>query len=394
MRVKKSRLIIVLASLLVLLTYSFPFSSYIRIAFVCGGALLLIASSMSRRLTPINVYYFCFIMFCLWGTLSFSWASFSVGVNEQLFNMYVAIMINVLMAKYITSQKESIDKIFTWLIPVSLVFLVQSIIVGSFDGQMRFSPTGAVNQFGITTSYIYLFSLYGVRRNKGKRIVLFVTLILSLVLTLLTGSRKALFNLVFFTCIVLLFSKYDRNVFRNLGRVLLVVALVVVAVIIVLRVDALYNILGNRLVSLFSYFSGDVQEDLSALRRDYMKDDAMALFKSHPILGIGLNNFKYVARYGTYAHSNYYELLCCLGIIGTLLYYIPLVIVSVKSFFQWKRNMKYAVIPFAIFLSFIINETSNVSYMYRTIHLFIGVAAGMVLLNDQESHNSLERQRN
>lgn len=392
MRVKKSRLIIVFASLLVLLTYSFPFSSYIRIAFVCGGTLLSIASSISRKVTPIKVYNFCFIMFCLWGTLSFSWASFSVGVNEQLFNMYVAIMINVLMVKYITCQKENIDEIFTWLIPISLVFLVQSIIVGSFDGQMRFSPTGSVNQFGITTSYIYLFSLYGVRRNKGKRIVLLVTLILSLVLTLLTGSRKALFNLVFFTCMVLLFSKYDRNVFRNLGRVLLVVALVVVAVIIVLKVDVLYNILGNRLVSLFSYFSGDVQEDLSALRRDYMKDDAMALFKSHPILGIGLNNFKYVARYGTYAHSNYYELLCCLGIIGTLLYYIPLVIVSVKSFFQWKRNMKYAVIPFAIFLSFIINETSNVSYMYRTMHLFIGVAAGMVFLNDQESHNSLERQ--
>ena len=392
MRVKKSRLIIVLASLLVLLTYSFPFSSYIRIAFVCGSALLLITSSMSRRLTPIKAYFFCFIMFCLWGTLSFSWASSSVGVNEQLFNMYVAIMINVLAVKYITYQKESIDEIFTWLIPISLLFLVQSIIVGSFDGQMRFSPTGAVNQFGITTSYIYLFSLYGVKRNKGKRIVLFVTLILSLVLTLLTGSRKALFNLVFFTCMVLLFSKYDRNVFKNVGRVLLVAALAVVAIIIVLKVDTLYNILGNRLVSLFSYFNGNVQEDLSALRRDYMKDDAIALFKSHPILGIGLNNFKYVARYGTYAHSNYYELLCCLGIVGTLLYYIPLVIVSVKSFFQWKRNMKYAVIPFAIFLSFIINETSNVSYMYRTIHLFIGVAAGMVLLNDQESHSSLERQ--
>ena len=392
MRVKKSRLIIVLASLLVLLTYSFPFSSYIRIAFVCGSALLLITSSMSRRLTPIKAYFFCFIMFCLWGTLSFSWASSSIGVNEQLFNMYVAIMINILMVKYITYQKESIDEIFTWLIPISLLFLVQSIIVGSFDGQMRFSPTGAVNQFGITTSYIYLFSLYGVKKNKGQRIVLFVTLILSLVMTLLTGSRKALFNLVFFTCMVLLFSKYDRNVLKNVGRVLLVAALAVVAIIIVLKIDTLYNILGNRLVSLFSYFSGDVQEDLSALRRDYMKDDAIALFKSHPILGIGLNNFKYVTRYGTYAHSNYYELLCCLGIIGTLLYYIPLVIVSVKSFFQWKRNMKYAVIPFAIFLSFIINETSNVSYMYRTIHLFIGVAAGMVLLNDQESHSSLERQ--
>lgn len=392
MRVKKSRLIIVLASLLVLLTYSFPFSSYIRIAFVCGSALFLIASSMSRRLTPIKGYYFCFIMFCLWGTFSFTWASSSVGVNEQLFNMYVAIMINILMVQYITTQKESIEEMFTWLIPISLIFLVQSVIVGSFDSQMRFSPTGAVNQFGITTSYVYLLSLYGVKKNKGKRIVLFFTLILSLILTLFTGSRKALFNLVLFTCMILLFSKYDRNVFRNLGRVLLVIVLAVMAVIIVLRFDALYNILGNRLVSLFSYFSGDVQEDLSALRRDYMKEDAIALFKSHPILGIGLNNFKYVARYGTYAHSNYYELLCCLGIIGTLLYYIPLVFVSVRSFFQWKRNMKYAVIPFAIFLSFIINETSNVSYMYRSIHLFLGVAAGMVLLNDQESHNSLERQ--
>lgn len=383
MKVRKNELIIIIASLLTLLTYNFPFSSYIRIAFVCGSSFFLMASSISKQFTARTVYIMCFILFCVWGTLSYMWANSSLSVTEQIFNMYVAIMINILMVKYITVQNELLDDTYSWLLPVALLYLIQSIFVGHFDSQMRFSATGAVNQFGISTSYIFLLVLYAIKEHKGKQRILYPILILSSALTLLTGSRKALVNLVLFICMILLFTKYDKNVFKNIGRVLLVFLAAVIAIIVVMKVEILYNIVGNRLVSLMAYFNGDVMEDLSALRRDNMKADALALFLANPVKGIGLNNFKYLARYGTYAHSNYYELLCCLGVVGTALYYIPFLIVFVKSFFQWKRNKEYAVIPFAIFISFFINESSNVSYMYRVIHIFLGIAAGIVFLNEK-----------
>lgn len=389
MKVKKSKLIIVFASILVLLTYSFPFSTYLRIAFVCGSAGYFVLNHLSKKVTAKAIYILCFVLFCVWATLSYLWASSLEGVTEQIFNMYVAIMANIMMVAYITTYKEKLDDTYKWLLPIALIYLVQSIFVGHFDSEMRFSATGAVNQFGISTSYIYLFALYAAKEKKGKRWIAYLILGLSLILSLLTGSRKTLVNLVLFTCMVMLFSKYDKNVFKNLGRVLLVLAVAVIAVIIVLKIEFLYNILGNRLVSLLSYFNGDVTEDLSALRREYMKADAVSLFLSNPLKGIGLNNFKYIARYGTYAHSNYYELLCCLGVVGAMLYYIPLAIVSVKSFFQWKKNMSYAVIPLAIFLSFIINEFSNVSYIYRMIHIFLGIGAGMVFVNENKNINNM-----
>lgn len=388
MKVKKSKLIVVIASLLILLTYSFPFSTYIRTAFICGSSFLLVINHLSKKITAKSVYISCYILFCVWGTLSYLWASAPGGVTEHLFNMYVAIMANILMVMYLTLQKEPLDDTYRWLFPVVLIYLIQSILEGDFDSQMRFSAIGAVNQFGITTSYIYLFSLYAAKEKKGKPWMAYLIVVLSLILSLITGSRKALLNLVLFTCMVMLFSKYDKNVIKNLGRILLVLAIAVVATVLTLKIDFLYNIIGRRLVSLFAYFSGDVAEDLSALRRDYMKDDAIALFLSHPIKGIGLNNFKYVARYGTYAHSNYYELLCCLGIIGTLLYYIPILTVFFMAFSQWKKNMAYAVIPFAIFLSLIVNEFSNMSYMYYIIHMFLGIGAGMIFMNAERTKRS------
>jgi O-antigen ligase len=105
-----------------------------------------------------------------------------------------------------------------------------------------------------------------------------------------------------------------------------------------------------------------------------MKKDALALFVQHPIMGIGLNNFKYTARFGTYAHSDVYELPCCLGIVGTVLYYVPAGILLVLSFRHWKRNLPNAVVPFAITVSYIINEFSNVSYFYYMIHAFVGIS--------------------
>lgn len=383
MKVKSSKLFIIIESLIILLTYSFPFSSYIRLLCICGGAIYLIITHLSKKISAKEIYVWSYILFCMWATLSYTWASSAVGVTEQLFNTYVSIMANVLIVMFIVKKKENLDDIYGWLMPVSLIYLIQSILVGHFDEVMRFSPTGAVNQFGISTSYIFLFSLYFIKEKKTRSKISYIIMFLALALSILSGSRKALVNLVLFTCMILLFSKYDKNVFKNLGRILLVAAVAVLVIILVLKIPFLYDVIGNRLVTLFSFFNGDVTEDLSALRRDYMKEDAFKLFKQHPIVGIGLNNFKYVARYGTYAHSNYYELLCCLGIIGTLLYYTPIVIVSLKSFFQWKRNYSAAVIPFAIFLSFFINEFSNVSYMYRIIQFYIGIGAAMVFINDK-----------
>lgn len=378
MRVKKNRLLIVMTTILALLSFSFPLSAYVRLLMISSAAILGISKIVLSKSRAIRWYLSGYILFVVWAGLSIVWTVSKIGYNEQIFNMLNAIMLNIAVMSYIIYEKESFEDIREWLFPILLFYLVQSIFIGSFDWEGRFSPGGATNQFGITTSYVFLLTLYDIRyKKKTKKILSIIIMILAMCLTILTGSRKALLNLIMFICIVLVFPKYDKNFLRNLAKIILVIGLAAVALFIIMKVDVIYNIVGKRIVTLISYYSGDLTEDMSALRREYMKEDAIQLFKEHPLCGIGLNGYKYVARYNTYAHSNYYEMLACLGLIGTVLYYIPVVMLLAISIYQWIKGKKDAVVPFCIALSFFVNEFSNISYIYRNIHLFIGIATGL-----------------
>lgn len=389
MIVKKNRILIVMTTVFALLSYSFPLSTYMRFLIILSVAFLGISKLALSKSRVVRWYLWGYILFIAWACLSIVWAVSKIGYNEQIINMLNAIMLNIALMCYIVYEKESFEDIRKWLFPILLLYLVQSIFIGSFDLQGRFSPGGATNQFGITTSYVFLLTLYDVRyKKKNQKIPSIIIMILALFLTILTGSRKALLNLVMFICIVLVFPKYDNNLLRNLAKIILVIGLVALALLVVMKVDVLYNIVGKRIVTLISYYNGDLTEDMSALRREYMKEDAILLFKEHPICGIGLNAYKYVTRYNTYAHSNYYEMLSCLGVIGTILYYIPVVIFLVISIYHWFKGKKDAVLPFCIALSFFVNEFSNISYVYRNIHLFIGVATGLSINEYVKKNNN------
>lgn len=385
MKVKKSRIIIIYFLLIALLTYKFPFSAYLKLVSICGISLFLLKSHFSAKINSKNIYVFCLVTFAAWGSLSYLWAAYPGGVREQIFNMLNAILLNVGIVVFITSRNEDFDDVLKWLFPVMFIYLIEAIIVGSFNWDGRFSPTGATNQFGISTSYVYLFTLYSARKKKIPLKGAYVLVAIAAVLTILSGSRKAFANLVLFSGMLFLFENYNKNTVKNIAKVIVAIAMSAIVVVLLLKVNVLYDAVGRRIETLFAYYSGDVRQDLSALRRAFMKADAIALFYKNPIIGAGLNNFKFIAGHGTYAHSDIYEILCCLGIVGEALYFIPFMICLFFSFLQWKRNMPNAVVIFAVFLSMLINEFSNVSYIYCNLHAFFGIAAGLLFVNNQRN---------
>lgn len=100
----------------------------------------------------------------------------------------------------------------------------------------------------------------------------------------------------------------------------------------------------------FSYYSKYFQsmsifERLTTLftgsetKRKHMYDDAITFFLASPVLGIGFNQYRFWSPYNTYSHSSYAEVLSCGGIIGTLIFFVPLLtclLRYIKSAFQKK----------------------------------------------------------
>ena len=113
-----------------------------------------------------------------------------------------------------------------------------------------------------------------------------------------------------------------------------------------INVPFLYKIVGYRLKGLFDIFSSFSSADASTTTRIEFVKIGFDIFLKNPLLGIGLNNYSYVAynNYSiwgqVYAHNNYVELLSDFGIVGFVLYYW----IIIKSII--KLNETYKLVKF------------------------------------------------
>ena len=143
-----------------------------------------------------------------------------------------------------------------------------------------------------------------------------------------------------------------------------------------MEVDFFYNIIGYRISGILNYFiTGEAQEG-SLYSRLNMARLALEYFKESPIIGHGLNSFKYHVYYYTYSHNNYTELLSGVGIIGLIIYYVPMLVIYIKSFAVRKKYPEDSIIPIAFLTMLFVLDVGNVSYFLVSNHVFLGIAIG------------------
>src|SRR5690606_29786498 len=104
-------------------------------------------------------------------------------------------------------------------------------------------------------------------------------------------------------------------------KAITLMSFVVLAVSISLLIPAVREAITasfSRVNRITDTISGDEVEN-SSLHRIYFAVEGWEAFKKKPILGYGVNSFRYY--YGLYSHNNFIELLFGLGLIGFLTYY-------------------------------------------------------------------------
>jgi O-antigen ligase len=132
---------------------------------------------------------------------------------------------------------------------------------------------------------------------------------------LTTGSRKALLVLLFFAVLVAVHvaAEVKRRGLR-VALLLLMWVLVGAAALAPIVLQNARNVVAvQRALDL---------EDHSAALRFSMAHQAVRLWKEAPVMGWGTDAFSRISGFGTYAHNNFAELLCDLGLAGCLLFYL------------------------------------------------------------------------
>ena len=196
---------------------------------------------------------------------------------------------------------------------------------------------------------------------------------------LLSGSKKTLFIIVCaFIWYGFMGEKHNKRRFSVFVKRVLLSAIIIVTIYeIVMHIPFFYEIIGIRIENMFDYYTGGLG-DSSTQARDHLIEMGMDNFYKHPYWGIGLNNFKSFNDSIYYSHNDYVELLSSVGIIGTIIAYLPKLNILFRTLVSLPREYRHYI--FIVFEYFIV-AFGTVSYYKREDWVVLIVILALLEIN-------------
>lgn len=355
------------------------------IAFFCYMIVVKLINFREKHNRLHIVWLFSFLILAY---LSKRWALYPQAVSEQITNVLWTVLLSIAIAEYVICYKLDAEKIAKRILFISIIFIINILLNAVFTNG-RLSIGINENTFGRIASGMTCFLFFYCKKQKWRNIFWDIITAVMAIVVFLSGSRTCLIILAIYIVALIFFEHPSRNILKYVGSALLFLVVCIFCYILIMNIDFLYNSIGNRFESFIGAISGNSTGDGSMITRQNMIEYAKNIFIEHPWIGIGLNNFKYATYFNTYAHSNYYELAACLGVVGLAVYYLPLIIYLIKAMKMWIANIAESIIPFSIFAAFLVGDFGSVTYFNPIPHVFIGLAIGM-LCNNMYSYKKEE----
>lgn len=313
--------------------------------------------------------------------------------------MLINLIINFFVLNYffIDDNYKKFPKVFS---QTSMIFCAYMLIsnMGSLSykrlGWNQPIPFGGgslyqSNNVGFVFAMAFNMYLYRLVEEKKKRYLIWMGLLALCVA--LTGSRKALLIIMMGVVMILFLTAKG---FAKKMRILLVgIVCAVLFFVAVMKIPVLYDIIGNRMESLISGAVSGEDKDQSYIVREHLTELAMEKYKESPVFGHGLDSFRTMeGSYGLYAHNNFAELLCCTGIVGFILFYLPYGVALLKLIYSLVvRNSKLIMLALSLLIIETAMEYGNVAYferLYLTLVMFTYVVGTKPINNTQKKENN------
>lgn len=325
----------------------------------------------------VLIWNICFWVFFL---ISSIWAADSGDTFVRIGVAIQTVGIFWFLPTYIKDKKSLIIvlKILLSTLVVTAVILLVRTPFDSFGVERLGASIGMnANELGMKMAVGALILVYLLHEQQDKtlfqKIIYILIGIVFFILTLFSGSKKALFALVIGVIIYEILLAKGMKVFLKIIYACLGLLLIV---LLMFNNPQLYNVLGRRVEATFTTLDGTASShsvDRSLAERQFYIEQGLDLFERHPLLGYGGNNFiEYMEEINyhhvAYSHNNYVELLSTLGIVGFIIYYSFWIYVGwcmIKICIQKLKKKQKDPLLFLfiiLFIIFLILDYAMVSY--------------------------------
>ncbi len=357
--------------------------------FLRYGSLIALAATYflfyAERPTRQGTFYWNFSGFEIWcilllllGLASLQWCISADAVTNTLFKLAKLFLVCCLVRPRLTNREE-IHRIWC-IIFCALVYTFGLLIVRTPFSEWGTERIGLEigqhsNEIGRLACLGVLLAAYLCTSQKQKRVLIAAFGMMFAFCAFMTGSKNALFILIFQVGIYFFLISTRGNrlfiVFASVAGVFLVLRLVMIN-------PMLYQLVGHRIEAMVGTLMGSYTVyDGSTYERLYFIGTGLKLFASHPLHGVGLNNFSsYLSTIGydnaVSSHCGFVELLATLGIPGFILYYSLYVCILVRLLGPALRHDRLAAMAFTLALRFFVFDLTTVSlYVYNSFFLMM-----------------------
>lgn len=207
----------------------------------------------------------------------------------------------------------------------TMISLYQSGYITGFTPHYSTNAMYLAVTFGAVISYAFIFKF------SNKRINFLALTIFACVL--FTGKRAHSIFLIAAVMIIYLLLHCNEPITR-FGKIFIILVVATVIFVITAQfIPQLFNVV-NRFLETSE--AGNIE-----MGRDVLRGIALELWNSNPLFGIGWDSYKYLYRDMTgvlaNVHCVYLQLLCEVGIIGALPFFVFFIISIVKAIFLLRK---------------------------------------------------------
>lgn len=300
-----------------------------------GAALITVASLIAHWFSQGYVD-FSYVPYGIWNNLimvAYSllaglFVAYSYPVLVSSCITYAAFSVICVAICYISTEEESFEWVFDLLIIIAIICAIYLLGFGAnlkgygkiLSDHNNPHVLAAIMNLGIFST-AFKFSKHSIR----ELIISALLITLFLFCTVESGSRKYLIaNACLVAIWALSFSIYLWKSNNPSQRLLLIIMLLVISILLVYYFRNIYG--GTMIHSRMADY-----DDLGNVNRVLYYQKALDIFREHPLLGGGYDQFQYWSETGSYSHSTYAETIADFGILGCSIYYTPIILTLGKS---------------------------------------------------------------
>jgi len=326
--------------------------------------LFVLLDIFSTKKVPIKEMNGFIKMYFLFGIYAFL-SGFFVCIDKNIFLnscfRYFSFVFLLYSIWYACYKSKNIS----WLINTIFISSLMCAFTALFFGKgyqvevlvKTMSPINNPNTLGLTMIMGIFTVVLNLKKKQKYFIINYFLLILFLLVIIMCGSRKSLFaGIALIILGIIDFLSSNSKIKGKITKKKLTIYLIIIISACLAYFYVINNYINSssfiRLQKLFSEGGTSVRLELYRLAIEY--------WKTSPLFGIGLDQYKILCPYGFFSHSTYAELLSCTGIFGITIFFYPVIslILKLLKAFYIKKKISY---------------TSKIVLLMILIELFIGV---------------------